>query len=180
MHQGPTSEEQKVITVLNFILRDLHEGRFELSTNAKDNILSIKIAAAIAGIDLNEDQIKAIHVVAALNVILKDLHKGNIELSDDFTDNALSIKIAAAKTGLSLNEKQIKFILEQQDATVDAIMKLQTKPGNPNVRLAVQISLALATAFWKPGISGTVLANIATKDILHGTLIVLWVFTKAR
>ncbi|MCS5710200.1 hypothetical protein [Candidatus Berkiella aquae] len=108
--------------------------------------------------------------ISALNGLLTQLQSGeiNIDLYDTLEEKAGYLKIVAARAGLALNQNQIKFILQQQEPTVDAIMKLQTKPNDPNVRLAVQISLALATALWKPGVSGAVLANVAAKDTLHG------------
>lgn len=184
MHQGPTPEEQKFIKALQAILKDLHEGKIALSDNFEDNALSIKISAARVGIHLNQDQIKfileqqaaAVNAIMkldqpntrALAVLVKDLSEGRIALSDDFEDNALTLKILAAKRGLHLNQEQIKLMLEQKGATVNRIVKLQSKQDNPNQRLAIQISLALATALWKPGIAGAVLANIAARDISHG------------
>jgi hypothetical protein len=107
-----------------------------------------------------------------INAMMNRIHSGQTQLNlfTDENSKICYIQALALGAGVTINERQIQTILRNNQATIDEVMRLQTKPSNPKVALAIQIALATAVALWKPGIAGSVLANIAARQTLHALL----------
>ncbi|MCS5710199.1 hypothetical protein [Candidatus Berkiella aquae] len=105
-----------------------------------------------------------------LSLLLNNVQQGKIDLRvfKDLQEKICFIRILSVKAGIPLDKKQIQYMLEQQGATVDAIMALQDVPSAiaAKLRLTIETLLVIATVYSSRFGAG-LLANAGCKAILH-------------